>query len=413
MRVSVPSLVLASLILLAPSAHAQIEEDQIGRRILIEPDRLAAPRATPSVSNSPRTVSRPTGTNLNLPPGFRAQLFAERLSHARYLAVAPNGDVLLAESRAGKITLLRDADGDGVAETRTTFAENLDTPHGLALRDGYVYVGEFTQIRRLPYRVGETQAAGPPETVTAEGTLARSRGGHWTRNIVFTADGGGFFVSVGSRGNVAVEPEPYATIQHFRADGSGQRTFAIGLRNAIGIALHPETKALWAVVNERDGLGDGLVPDYLAEVKQGEFFGWPYAYLGPNPDPDYGRRRPDLVARTKVPDVLFRSHSAPISLAFYDGAMFPAEYRGDAFVTLQGSWNAARPTGYKVVRVRFRQGRPVGGYENFATGFRLGGTDTAIVWGRPSGIAVASDSALLVADDTGNTVWRISYSGAR
>ncbi len=393
-------------------AQSYLEEDRIGRRIVIQADDLPKPGATPSVGNSPRTVPRPAGASLNVPPGFRVNLFADGLRHARNMLVAPNGDILLAESRAGRITLLRDDDGDGRADTIRTFADGLDQPHGLALHDGNLYIGEFSRIRRIAYRSGADRADRPPEAVTEEGSLAKTRGGHWTRNIAIAPDAERFFVSVGSRGNVAEEPEPYATVQSFRIDGSDQRTYASGLRNPIGIAFHPHTKALWTVVNERDGLGDGLVPDYMTEVRAGAFYGWPYAYLGPNPDPDYGHRRPDLVARTLAPDVLFRSHSAPIGFAFYDGAMFPAEFRGDAFVALQGSWNSANPTGYKVVRVRFRDGRPVGGYENFATGYRIGGTETAIVWGRPSAVAVATDGALLVADDTGNTIFRISYGPA-
>ncbi len=413
-----PRILFAALIIAAldhgpAAAQSFLEEDRIGRHIAISPDSLPRPGATPSVGNSPRVVPRPAGANLNVPPGFRANLFAEGLRHARNMLVAPNGDVLLAESRAGRITLLRDVDGDGRADLIENFADGLDQPHGLAIRDGHIYVGEFTRIRRLPYRSGSTRADGPAEPVTAENSLAKSRGGHWTRNIVFAPDGRGFFVSVGSRGNTAEEPEPYATIQVFAADGSQQRTFAAGLRNAIGMAIQPQTGSLWTVVNERDGLGDGLVPDYLTEVREGAFYGWPYAYIGRNPDPDYGRRRPDLVASTVVPDVLFRSHSAPISLVFYDGGMFPTDYRGDAFVTFQGSWNSANPTGYKVVRVRFKNGRPVGGYENFATGYRLGGTETAVVWGRPSGIAVAADGALLIADDSGNTIFRVSYVAPR
>jgi glucose/arabinose dehydrogenase len=210
---------------------------------------------------------------------------------------------------------------------------------------------------------------------------------------------------------VAEEEPPRATIRVFAADGSGGRTFASGLRNPVGIAIRPGSDELWAVVNERDGLGDGLVPDYLARVREGAFHGWPYAYAGPNPDPDFGAKRPDLVAATVVPDVLFESHSAPLGLVFYEGAQFPDEYRGDAFVALHGSWNRSRPTGYKVVRVPFEDGRPVGGYENFAVGFWIEGEETARVWGRPAGLALGGDGSLLVADDAGGTVWRIRWVG--
>jgi glucose/arabinose dehydrogenase len=200
-------------------------------------------------------------------------------------------------------------------------------------------------------------------------------------------------------------------VQEFKADGSGQRTFAAGLRNPVGIAFYPGTSDLYVVVNERDGLGDGLVPDYLTRVQEGGFYGWPYAYIGRNPQPDYAERRPDLVQKTLVPDLLFESHSAPLGLVFYDGAQFPAVFRGGAFVALHGSWNAGKPTGYKVVFVPFRDKRPVGHYENFAVGFWAAGQQRAQVWGRPAGLAVAADGSLLIADDVGQTIWRVSYGG--
>jgi glucose/arabinose dehydrogenase len=199
-------------------------------------------------------------------------------------------------------------------------------------------------------------------------------------------------------------------VQRFAADDGGQATFAAGLRNPVGIAFYPGTTELYVVVNERDGLGDGLVPDYLTRLAPGGFYGWPHAYLGANPDPDFGPRRPDLVAATLVPDVLFQSHSAPLGLVFYDARQFPQSYRGDAFVALHGSWNAAQPTGYKVVRVPFKNGRPIGGYENFATGFWARGKTSARVWGRPAGLAVAADGSLLIADDVGQVVWRVRYA---
>jgi len=199
-------------------------------------------------------------------------------------------------------------------------------------------------------------------------------------------------------------------VQKVTADGHLQ-TFAAGLRNPVGIAFYPGTNDLYVTVNERDGLGDGLVPDYFTRIRQGDFFGWPYAYIGRHPDPDYGAKRPDLVAKTKVPDVLFQSHSAPLGLVFYEGDQFPADYKGDAFVALHGSWNAAAPTGYKVVRIKFANGRPIGGYEDFLTGFWNGSTSPAQVWGRPAGLLVAKDGSLLVADDDGKTIWRVRYVG--
>ena len=400
--------VLAALVALGVAASAPPAVAQaIGERIELRAEDLPPPRATPSVAAPPQRIARPAGANLNLPPGFQANVFAEGFRHARYLHVAPNGDVFLAELRAGRISVLRDADGDGVAETVRTFADGLSLPHGLAIRGDWLYVGEVGRILRFAYRPGDLAANGPPQVVTAPGALG-SGGGHVTRNIVFAPDGSRFFVSVGSAGNTAEESPPRATIQVFNADGSGQRTFAAGLRNAIGIAIRPGTPELWAVVNERDGLGDGLPPDYLARVQDGDFFGWPYAYAGSFPDPEYGSRRPDLVARAKRGDVLFRAHSAPIDLAFYDGTQFPAEFRGDAFVTLQGSWNSSRPEGYMVVRVPFADGKPKGWYEPFVTGFLLQDGSGARTWGRPAGIAVARDGSLLFAEDANNTVWRVS-----
>ena len=221
-------------------------------------------------------------------------------------------------------------------------------------------------------------------------------------------DGKRFFIAIGSESNIGEDPLPHASVQSFAADGSDQRTYASGLRNPVGIAFYPGTNDLYTVVNERDGLGDGLVPDFLTRLQEGGFYGWPYAYIGHHPQPDFPSR-PEMVAKTLTPDLLFQSHSAPLGLVFYEGSMFPAEYKGDAFVALHGSWNSAEPTGYKIVRVPFKDGRPQGYYENFLTGFWLGGTSPAQVWGRPAGLAVAADGSLLIADDAGGVVWRVSY----
>lgn len=390
------------------AAAAADPQEQPGTRFQVSPGDLPAPYATPAVSNSPRVVGRPAGARLRVPEGFAANLFAADLEHPRWMAVAENGDVFLAEPRAGEITLLRDADGDGRAEQRTTFADGFERPHGLAFHRDHLYVADIERVWRIPYRAGDLEARGERAPVTAPEALGSGRG-HWTRNIAFHPDGSRFFVAIGSRGNIAEEAVPRATVQVFDADGSGQRTFAAGLRNPVGIAFRPGSADLYVVVNERDGLGDGLVPDYLTRVEEGGFYGWPYAYIGGNPQPGFAERRPDLVEKTLVPDLLFESHSAPIGLVFYDAEQFPADYRGDAFVALRGSWNANAPRGYKVVRVPFVDGAPEGGYENFATGFWLAGSDQAAVWGRPAGLAVAKDGSLLIADDTGKSVWRVSY----
>ena len=400
---------LAALALMAPlAAHAQTVEAP-GQVFRINPAALPAPGATPSASNSPRTVPRPPNATLQVPQGFRVNLFAEGLTNARWMTVAPNGDVFLAEPQGGKITLLRDADGDGTAEMKRTFVQGIDRVHGLAIQGGNLYATTPTSIFRMAYKDGDVQASTQPQLVGARNSLGDGQG-HFTRNLVISPDGRAMFVAVGSRGNEGEEPEVRASVQRFDINGGAQATFGSGLRNPVGIAFKPGTNDLYVVVNERDGYGDGLVPDYFTRVQEGDFFGWPYAYIGKNPaKAPLGTRRPELVAKSKVPDVAFQAHSAPLGLAFYDGTQFPQEYRGDAFVALHGSWNAGQPTGYKVVRVPFRDGRPTGEYVNFATGFWISGQSPAQVWGRPVGIVVAKDGSLLVADDVGDAVWRISY----
>ena len=383
--------------------------DTPGQSIQITLEELQPPVPGAGTANSPHVVAREDGDGLRVPPGFTANLYAEGLAHPRSMMVAPNGDVLLAESREGRITLLRDEDGDGRADLRETFASGYQRPYGLALRDGFLYVADIQAVWRVPFEPGALSARGR-EPVTPRGALGTASG-HWTRNLVIGPNGEFFFVAIGSRSNLGEDSAPRATVQRFRVDGSDQTTFAGGLRNPIGIAFYPGTNDLYVVVNERDGYGDDMVPDYMTRIEEGDFFGWPYAYVGPHADPEWGEDRPDLVAITQVPDVLFQAHSAPIGLTFYDRDQFPEPYRSGAFVSHRGSWNANEPTGYRVVFVPFEGARPAGGYEVFATGFRRDGGETAEVWGRPTGLVVAQDGSLLVADDTGGTIWRITYSG--
>lgn len=394
-----------------------------GDHFLVTPEQLPPPYATPASASRSQGIPRPQPENmelLDLPEGFEGNLFATGLKDARWLAVAPNGDVFLAQSRfeqigptdrddRGKITLLRDADGDGVAETIETYADDFQRPHGMAFHDGALYVGERHGIWRIPYNDGDMRAPSRELITERDPFVGGSREGHWTRNLAFSPDGE-LFVSVGSADNRAIEPMPRASVQHVNADGS-LSTFASGLRNPVGIAFYPGTNDLYVVVNERDGFGDGLVPDYFTRVQEAGFYGWPYSYIGSNPDPDFADMRPDLVEAAIVPDVLFVSHSAPLGLVFYDRDTFPEHYRGGAFVALHGSWNSAVPTGYKIAYIPFENQRPVGGYENFALGFRMGGSAPAQVIGRPVGLALASDGSLLIADDIGGAIWRISYSG--
>ena len=381
-----------------------------GHRFEVRVADLPLPGASPSVRNPPRVIALPEGATLTVPPGFEAGIFAEGLDHARWLAVAPDGAVLLAQSQPGVVTILRDSDGDGRADSVAPYVTGLTLPHGLAFNDGHLYVADQDFVRRYPYRPGADQPAGPAERITAPGAFGAA-GGHWTRSLAFSPDRRRFFVAVGSRDNLAIEAAPRATVQMFDADGSGQRTFASGLRNAVGMAFQPGTSDLYVVVNERDGMGDELVPDFLTRIRARSFFGWPFAYSGPNPQPELASRRPDLVRKSQVPDVLFQSHSTPLGLVFYDAEQFPAVYRGDGFVALHGSFNAASPRGYMVVRVPFRDGRPRGDYEAFATGFWTSGADRPVVFGRPAGLVIAADGSLLIADDVGQRIWRVSYGG--
>jgi glucose/arabinose dehydrogenase len=403
-------LATAILLLLALDLEAQPAGavERLGQHYQVSPSDLPVPYATPAVANPPKEVPRPKALALEVPQGFAVNAFATGREHARWLAIAPNGDVFLAEPDPGKITLLRDEKGEGKATLVATFAGGFDRPHGLAFHDGYLYVADVERVWRIPYRDGALKAEAPPEPVTAAGSLG-SWSGHWTRNIAFSPDGSRFYVAIGSASNIGEDPSPRATIQEFDAEGKAQRTFAAGLRNPVGIAFEPTTDELFAVVNERDGMGDDLVPDFLTHVERGAFYGWPYAYIGAHPQPGYAEKRPDLVAKTVVPDLLLRSHSAPLGLAFYTGNQFPEHYRGDAFVALHGSWNSSEPRGYAVVHVPFRNGRPAGGYENFVTGFWIAGEERAQVWGRPVGLAVAKDGSLLIADDVSQSIWRVSY----
>ena len=400
-------LVILGLVLAAGAAFAA---DHPGQRFLISPASLPKPYATPAVGNESTNIPRPPGTMPDVPKGFAVSVFAENLTNARWMAVAPNGDVFLAEPSAGKVTLLRDSNGDGKADVSTSFIGGMDQPHGLALHQGYLYVSDLRGVWRIPYKGGETMAMAAPQKVTNPRNL-RPRGNHWTRDIAFGPDDA-LYLGFGSRDNVS-DFKPGAQI--FRIDAAGNMSeFAGGIRNAVGLAFYPGSDTLFVSVNERDGLGDGLPPDYLTSVKPGGFYGYPYAYTGAHPDPDWGKKRPDMVAKSITPDVLFQAHSAPTGLVFYTGANFPAEYKNDAFVSPHGSWNSGQPTGYKVVRVHFQNGKPVGGYENFVTGFwdGAGGGDTPQrVMGRPAGLAIAKDGSLLIADDAANVIWRVRYTG--
>lgn len=374
----------------------------------IKPSSLPRPNTGPDAENPPDIIPRPQGAQLNLPPGFEVNTFAEGdFERPRWMALAPNGDVFVAESQGGRISVLRDADQDGTADARYDFATGLKQPFGMAFWRDYFYVGNTDAVVRFRYKSGQTKAEGPPEKIAdLPGKGYRE---HWTRNVIFNPEGTKLYVTVGSESNVSVEAEPMrASITEFNPDGTSKRIIATGTRNPIGLAFRPGSSVLWAAVQERDRLGDDLVPDYVTEVKDGGFYGWPYAYMGPNEDPRRKGEQPELVKKTLVPDVLIQAHSAVLGLVFYTGPMFPQEYRGDAFVALHGSWNRSRRTGYKIIRIRFKDGRPVGGYDDFLTGWMLG-EDRADVWGRPVGLLVLPDGSMLITDDGANKIWRVSY----
>jgi glucose/arabinose dehydrogenase len=409
-----------------------LPDQEIGRRVTVKPDDLPEPKTGPVVASRPLTVPY-AGQAPRVPEGFAATAFATDLEHPRRLLVLPNGDVLVAEQKVGYVTLLRDADGDGKAEWRQRHVEGLNQPYGLAWRDGNLLVADQDGIWQVPHELGnlrpgrreqQTAAEVPPEQrkpspavvgekmITRKGVFGIAKG-HSNRHLAIDPKSGALFVGVGSSGNIGVEPEPKATIQRFDADGGNQTTFASGMRNPTSHAFHPTTGDLWALVQERDGMGDRLVPDFLVNVKQGAFYGWPYAYIGPNKQPGFAHLAPDKVQATVVPDLLFEAHSSAMDIVFYEGQQFPAEYRGNAIVALKGSWNRSEPTGYKVVRVPFKDGQPEGFYENFVAGFWIAGESRAEVWGRPAALAVANDGSLLIADDTGGTIWRVAYVGSQ
>lgn len=394
--------------------------DAPGIRRKITTADLATPYETPSAKNFPRVVKRPDGAWPKAPKGFEVTEYATGLTQPRVIVRAPNGDVFVTESAAGRLRVLRDADGDGKPETNEIFATKLERPFGIAFgppgpEPKYVYVGNTGSVVRFPYKNGDLHATADPETIIKNIPSGREQvggGGHWTRDLEFSPDGKTLYVSVGSRSNVSDDSSEKrrAMILAFDPDGKNEREFATGIRNPVGLATEPTTGKLWTSVNERDALGDHLVPDYITHVEQGGFYGWPWYYLGPNQDPRHSGKHPELKDKVIVPDVLLQSHSASLDLTFYDGAAFPQEYRGDAFAAEHGSWNRARRTGYKVIRVPLKDGKATGEYEDFLVGFV---TEKGDVWGRPVGAAVAKDGALLVTDDGSGTIWRVAYKGEK
>jgi glucose/arabinose dehydrogenase len=372
---------------------------------------LPPPEVQKGPTNFSKVIPRPEGAGLVVPAGFSVTEYAADLKKPRWMQLAPNGDVFVAESEAGQISVLRDANNDGKIDERFVFATGLSRPFGMAFWKDYLYVGNTDAVVRFKYTAGQTTATGAAEKIAALPMNGYRE--HWTRNLIFSADGKKLYVTVGSKSNVDAGEEPMrAAISEYNPDGTGQRIYASGLRNPLGLAWNPTTKQLWAAVQERDLIGNDLVPDYVTSVKEGAFYGWPYAYIGANEDPRRKGEKPELVKQTVVPDVLLQAHSAILGLVFYQGSMFPKEYQGDAFAALHGSWNRDKRTGYKIVRIRFKNGKPVGGYDDFLTGWMLG-EDNPNVWGRPVGLLALKDGSLLIADDGGNKIWRVTYAKSK
>jgi glucose/arabinose dehydrogenase len=398
---------------------------------LIRPQDLPEPGATRSAANVSRVVPRPAGAAPQVPPGFKVELFAEDLSGPRIIRVAPNGDIFVAETRAGRIRVFHGADAASKPTANKVYATGLHQPFGIAFfpsgdNPQWLYVANTDSVVRFPYRSGDLKASAKSETVVAN--LPHGYG-HSTRDIVFTPDDKRMLVSVGSAGNdgedlgqppggleawAAEQPlgaawdyeTDRAAVLAFDPDGKNKKLFATGIRNCVGLAVQPGSGTPWCSTNERDGLGDDLVPDYVTSVRENAFYGWPWFYIGSHQDPRHRGARTDLKDKVTTPDVLLQAHSASLGLTFYQGGNFPAEYRGDVFAAEHGSWNRSKRTGYKVIRIRLKDGVPTGEYEDFVTGFVVNDSE---VWGRPVGVAVAHDGALLISEDGNGTIWRVTH----
>jgi glucose/arabinose dehydrogenase/cytochrome c2 len=421
-----------------PKGTPDWKKDFPGRRHRIEIAKLPPPFDSPSATNSPKLVPRPMNAKLRVPKGFKVDVFASGVDGARAMRLAPNGDIFLTETRRGFVKVLRPSADGATAASVTTFAQGLNLPFGMAFYPAnspkWLYVAETNRVVRYAYSVGDQKASGLPEIVVPELSPAGS-GGHFTRDIVFSLDGTRMFVSVGSESNVA-EQMPKKTPEEIkeweaarglgaawgpeekRADvleyevGTDQpaKIFATGLRNCAGLTIQPATGTLWCTTNERDMLGDDLVPDYSTRVLEGHFYGWPWYYMGKYEDPRLKGDRPDLAGKATVPDVPYQAHSAALNLVFYSAtsgkSAFPREYVGDGFAVMHGSWNRAFRTGHKIVRVRMKNGMPTGEYDDFLVGFIA---DDGNAWARPVGAVVASDGSLLMSEDGNSTIYRISY----
>jgi glucose/arabinose dehydrogenase len=428
LSISVAAVALSAS-LLAPSAAAQTKtltgqdaftdysKEHPGVRRKITAADLPQPKPDESVRNAASVVARPEGAWPIAPPGFKVELYAQGFRVPRLMRTAPNGDIFLGDAAAGEIKVLRGVGPDGKVATTETFATGLKLPFGIAFYPSgpnpqWVYVGNTGSVVRFPYKSGDLKATGPAEVMVPE---LPTGGGHITRDVVFTPDGKNMLVSVGSASNVD-DPDTHpgelhrADVLEFTPDGKFVKVYASGIRNCVGEAINPTTGQLWCSTNERDELGDNLVPDYITSVKEGGFYGWPYYYIGAHQDPRLVGKHPELKDKVIVPDVLLQPHFASLELTFYMGSEFPAEYKGDGFAAEHGSWNKSKRAGYEVIRVPMKDGHATGEFEDFLTGFV---TADGQVWGRPVGVAVAKDGSLFVSDDGSRSVWHVTYTGAQ
>ena len=399
MRRTVTSKLVAGLLGLASATYAwQVKNPS-----------LPEPFHTPAATNRPQVIARPDGAQLTLPQGFNIDVFAEGFQRPRFMLEGPGQEILLSDSVVnGSVWVLQDKDRNFKEESKKKILEGLDRPFGLALWKDYLYVAETTSLKRYKYNAKAMQVDGKGEELVS---LKDFKDGHWTRSVLFDAGGKKMYLTVGSASNVDAGEDPMrAAIHRYNPDGSGHEVVATGVRNVIGLRWYPGTQTLWAAVQERDGLGDDLVPDYFTAVKTGGFYGWPYAYIGPNEDPRRKGEKPDLVKKTIAPDVQLGAHVAVLDTLFYTGKQFPKEYQGGAFLAFHGSWNRSRRVGYSLAFIPFREGKPQSGPKDFLNGFMLA-PEKREVWGRPVGLLQLPDGSLLMSDDGGNKIWRISYKG--
>ncbi|MDE3168729.1 MAG: sorbosone dehydrogenase family protein [Acidobacteriota bacterium] len=375
---------------------------------------LPQPYATKSSAVFSRPVPRPADVWPQAPSGFKVQLYSADLKGPRIIVAAPNGDLFVSETNAGKVMVLRGMTADGKAEQTSEFASGLRLPFGIAFyprgpNPQYVYIGNTDKVVRYPYQNGDLKARGPQETIVPDLPAGPN---HFAKGVAFSLDNKRMFISVGSHTNVTDIDKPDSGEYHradilvANPDGSNLQVYATGIRNGSGITINPQTGELWTSVNERDELGDNLPPDYVTHVQEGGFYGWPWYYTGGHPDPRFPGKHPELKDKAIVPDVLLEPHNASLGLVFYEGKQFPKEYRGQLFVAEHGSWNRSVRTGYEVIMAPIKDGHATGSYEDFLTGFVL---PDGSCWGRPVGVAVAQDGSLMVTDDGSNSVWRVSY----